>query len=56
MLMMLRTRVITNNVRPTAKSVLYDVEPTGFSPPAVVAMKPVMVCMSSRGSRLRFLQ
>ena len=54
MLIMLMTSVMSEEQQARRRTgCCSDVEPTGFSPPAVWAMKPVIVCMPSRGSRLR---
>ena len=45
---------ITKSVRPTAKIVLYSVEPVGTSPFPVAAMKAVIVWTASVGLSVRF--
>ena len=46
------TSVITNSVRPTAKIVLYSIEPVGRSPFPVAPMKAVSVSIGARGSNV----
>ena len=46
------TSVITNSVRPTAKIVLYSIDPVGMSPMPVAAMKAVIVSVCRCGSRV----
>jgi hypothetical protein len=41
-------------VAPTAKMVLYSIEPVGTSPAPVAAMKAAIVSTASRGSNVRF--
>ena len=45
------TSVITNSVNPTAKIVLYSIEPVGMSPLPVAPMNAVIVSIVSRGSK-----
>ena len=45
------TSVKTNSVAPTAKIVLYSIDPVGTSPCPVAAMNAVIVCIASNGFR-----
>ena len=46
------TSVITKSVSPTAKIVLYSIEPVGMSPLPVAPMNAVIVSIGSRGSKV----
>src|SRR5215210_5451928 len=47
------TSVMTNSVAPTAKIVLYSIDPVGTSPCPVPAMNAVIVCTASIGFQVQ---
>ena len=48
------TKVMTKSAAPTAKIVLYSIDPVGTSPWPVAAMKAVMVWTASSGFQVQF--
>ena len=45
---------MTNNIEPTAKIVMYPVDPVGWSPNPAKPMNEDMVCIGTPGSNEKF--